>query len=206
MGLPVVYEKLRPLILGFDLKTAYKTTYDQLQMTSDDVLVDIGCGMGNALDYLDLNSFSEYHGVDTDETALMQLKRHYDMPEKISLYNRPFSAEDAVRINPSKVCMCGLLHHLDNAQARQLFDSVAQSKSLKKIVTQDPFYGEGNYIINNLLTRLDRGAFGRKIAGYQELIPTRLVLQNDIIYKTGYFVKVYVMVIQPIKRAAEGES
>lgn len=195
MGRPFVYKTLRPLLLGFNEKIDFKIIYDHLQVEEGDIVVDIGCGMGNALEYI--HTFSEYHGFDTDTVALQEFKKNYS-DNRICLYNRCFESEDASKINPSKICMFGLLHHLSDEEVRILFDSVHRSRSLKRIVTCDVFYEDnkkwrGN--INNFLTKLDRGKFGRKIEHYKQLVPEHLNINKEIIFKAGYFVKLFAMVI-----------
>jgi hypothetical protein len=191
MGLPFVYKKLRPFLLGFNEKVDFKVIYDQLEIADCDIIADIGCGMGNALEYLP--AFCEYHGFDTDGTALTELKKNYSL-SNIFLYHRPFLLEDSIRINPSKVCMFGLLHHLNDIEVKALLNDVSQSPSLKKVVTCDPFIGGGK--LNTLLTKLDRGQFGRTIAHYRALVPESLAIDNDGICNAGPFVKLYRMTIQ----------
>ena len=202
LGLPFVFKKLRPLLLGFDEKKDFKPIYDLLYAEDDDIVVDIGCGMGNALNYI--HTFSEYYGFDTDAEALREFEKNYS-DDRVCLYNRCFDAEDAITINPSKICMFGLLHHLDDAEVRILLDSVSRSRSLKRIITCDVFYEDNNMArkmkklgvgINNLFTKLDRGKFGREIGHYKQLIPECLHIVKEVILPVGYFVKLFVMVIE----------
>ena len=200
LGLPFVYKHLVPFILGFDPKKDGKATYDLLDVESNDIVVDIGCGMGNALEYL--HTFSEYHGFDTDNVALSEFSKSYS-DARVSLYNRRFEGEDAVNINPHKVLMIGLLHHIDDAEAGTLFENVSRSRFLKRIVTCDCFFTKNKkWSISNLLTKLDRGEFGREIEHYKQLVTYPLSITKEIIFPLGYFYQVLVMVID-VKAGSE---
>src|SRR3954470_15225895 len=65
LGIPFVYDRVRPFVVGgIDMSPLFRN----LQARRDDVILDVGCGTGMALDYLD--GFAAYHGFDTDEVAI----------------------------------------------------------------------------------------------------------------------------------------
>jgi SAM-dependent methyltransferase len=195
MGSPFVYQKLRPLCLGFDEKRDFNNIYNQLQIEDGDVIVDVGCGMGNAMHYIMPSNFSAYHGFDTDKRALEEFQKKFS-DERIFLYDRIFRGDDSININPSKVCMFGLLHHLNDTDAKLLFKNISRSRNLKRIVSCDVFYGQGfSYILNNLFTKLDRGKFGREMDHFMKLVPNNLKIQNEMIIPIGHFVRYFVMAI-----------
>ena len=65
LGNPWVFENVRPLVVGgIDMSPAYR----QLRCDQTSSILDIGCGTGDALRYLE--GFSSYLGVDTDARAI----------------------------------------------------------------------------------------------------------------------------------------
>jgi hypothetical protein len=65
--------------------------------------------------------------------------------------------------------MNGLLHHLDDEAAVQLLRMCAATNTVDRIVTNDTVYLAGEPL-NNVLARLDRGRFVRRIEGYRDLV------------------------------------
>ncbi len=51
--------------------------------------------------------------------------------------------EDVAAIQPSRVLLCGLLHHLSDEQALELFAALRASSRLRRIVTSDIVYLDG---------------------------------------------------------------
>ena len=62
LGTPFVYNLVRPFAVGgIDMSPFY----DRVQASAADVVLDVGCGTGDALRYL--TDFARYEGIDTDE-------------------------------------------------------------------------------------------------------------------------------------------
>lgn len=163
MGIPWVYDKLRPFLLGgFD----FSEPVGWLEVEAGQTVVDVGCGTGFALSYLKRQV--EYHGFDTDPRALLKLKDKYPQ-ESITVHHQQFSAQNLSELQPHKVILLGLLHHLNDAQVMDLLTTLAQGERLTRVVTEDPFYVRGR-CANNLLARLDRGHYVRSEKGYARLV------------------------------------
>ena len=65
LGHPFVYEQIRPRVVGgIDMRGLY----EMLGPEGSKVVLDVGCGTGDALNYLD--GFEEYFGVDNDSVAI----------------------------------------------------------------------------------------------------------------------------------------
>ena len=64
LGHPFVYNRIRPLVVGIDMSTFYA----HAGVGAGDVVLDVGCGTGDALRYLP--AFERYVGLDTDARAL----------------------------------------------------------------------------------------------------------------------------------------
>jgi len=164
LGHPFVYNHVRPWIVGgVDMSPVYA----RLEAEPDDVIVDVGCGTGDALHYLP--SFKAYHGFDVDQVAIEFARNEAAGRPNVSFEARPLETEDLAAIQPSLVILAGLLHHMEDAQATALLEMFAGTRSIRRIVTQDPVYLPREHV-SNLLAWLDRGKFVRREGGYRELV------------------------------------
>jgi SAM-dependent methyltransferase len=164
LGHPFVYNRLRPWIVGGIDMTAF---YESLGAEATDVIVDIGCGTGDALRYL--LSFEAYHGFDIDARAVEFARARAAGRPNVTFEARPVTAEDLASLQPTLVILAGLLHHMDDGQAVSLLELLAQTPSMRRIGTQDVVYLPGERM-SNLLARLDRGRFVRDEDGYRTLV------------------------------------
>ena len=180
LGNAWIYNWIRPLLLGgFD----FSEGYNWLDTRPTDIVVDVGCGFGEALRYLP--SFQAYHGFDTSERAINHFKKQHGNDPRITLYQRELNLEDLERIRPTKVLLMGILHHLDRDQAMRLLGWIGAQPGLQKIITQDPVYQNGKWI-NNLLCWLDRGRYVLDQAGYEQLVrDSRLEIRHRIHCSSG---------------------
>lgn len=129
-------------------------------------VLDLGCGPGTLLEYLD---GVVYTGVDQERRLIDHARRRFGERGR-------FIATDATGFRPENnerydfVLAHGLLHHLDDNEARELF---ALAKSLLKegrpFITIDPCYTEDQPVIARLLNKYDRGKFVRDEGAYLEL-------------------------------------
>jgi SAM-dependent methyltransferase len=164
LGHALIYDYVRPLAVGgVDLSPSYAN----LETGPDEVVVDIGCGTGEALRYLP--SFREFHGFDTDATAIQVARRRPRARQgRVRFYERPVTGADLAQIRPTRVMMSGLLHHLSDDDARKLLELCAAQESVRRIATNDPVFLERRPI-NNLYARLDRGRFVREPSAYRAI-------------------------------------
>jgi len=163
VGHPIVYEYVRPLAVGgIDMSPAYQ----RLGAGPDAVIVDVGCGTGDALKHLD--AFTSYLGFDTDPGAIEYARARYATRPNVRFECRECTQDDLVRLAPTHVSMIGLLHHLPDDAAVELLASLKASVSLTRAVTLDIVYLEGHFY-NNLLASLDRGKHCRTEPAYVEL-------------------------------------
>jgi SAM-dependent methyltransferase len=162
LGHPVVFNRIRPLFVG---GIDWKTLYEELDAGNDSVVLDVGCGTGIAHQYL--RGFREYHGFDTDQTAI-DLARKNTAGPNINYQCRLLEEDDVRRIRPTKVLLSGLLHHLPNAEAVKLLRMCGAAPTLDRIATADVVYLPGRHL-SNLLAFLDRGRFVRHTEGFLAL-------------------------------------
>jgi SAM-dependent methyltransferase len=198
LGTPFVYNHVRPLAVGgLDLSPFYRW----LSTGADSVIVDVGCGTGDALRYVD--RFSEYVGLDTDSIAIGFAKSRYGSRQNVSFECRELVADDVKRIAPTHVIMAGLLHHLSDDDALSLLSSVGQSPRLEQLVTLDIVFLPGKWV-SNVLAAMDRGKFCRETSGYSilaeragfDVTESRLLRSHPVTGLAWYF----IMKLSPRKR------
>jgi SAM-dependent methyltransferase len=195
LGTPFVYNHVRPFAVGgIDMSPFY----DRVQATASDVILDVGCGTGDALSYL--TEFARYEGIDTDEIAIGFAKKAHGSRPKVSFSCQLCTTEDVARIQPSRVLLCGLLHHLSDDQAVTLLGALKASPKLQRIVTSDIVYLEKSFI-SNLFASMDRGKFCRRRDALEALVARAglRVVESTVIRshpKTG-LAKYLLMTIEP---------
>lgn len=166
LGNPFVYDYVRPALLG---GIDYSRAYALLQNEPSDVIVDVGCGTGDGLNYL--RNFSSYHGFDIDERAVAALRKRFRTgadAERIHAHVRLISKADLDSIKPNKAVLGGVLHHLSDSQIAGLFDILAHGGYVRQVLTTDVIFLEGKPM-NNFLARMDRGDFVRTREAYLAL-------------------------------------
>jgi SAM-dependent methyltransferase len=163
LGHPFVYDRVRPLVIG---GLDYSTYYAGLGVSADDVLFDVGCGTGDALNYL--TTFRAFHGFDPDSIAIARARQRLGSRENIWFEDREMVMADLERLKPTVVFMTGLLHHMPDDAARTLLRSCLGTPSVRKVATVDPVYLPG-HPFNNMLARFDRGRFVREQEPYLAL-------------------------------------
>jgi SAM-dependent methyltransferase len=158
-----VYEYIRPFVVG-GLNS--EIAYECVECCSEDIIVDVGCGMGAALNHL--QCFRQYHGFDPDKRAIKRLSGQYQK-DNIFIYNRVLTVEDILRIKPQKIILIGLLHHLREDEILELWKILSLSDSIRRVITLDPMYIKGKPL-NNFLAFFDRGKYVRTKEIYEALM------------------------------------
>ncbi len=164
-GLSFVYDNIRPLIVG---GIDNSPGYELLEAGIDDIVVDVGCGTGDALHHL--RSFRAYHGFDIDAQAIAtarKLAARLGVDARFEV--RQLTRDDLERLQPTRVMLAGLLHHLPDRPALDLLNMLARAPSVRRIATIDIVYLKGEYL-SNLLAFLDRGRDCRSIEQYIDLV------------------------------------
>lgn len=164
LGHPWVFEHVRPLVTGgIDMGPAYR----QLACSADSVVLDIGCGTGDALTHL--FEFQSYLGLDTDPVAIRHAADRHRGRENARFECRRCTRSDFSDRLVTHVSMVGLLHHLSDSEARELLGMIRACPTLVRAVSLDIVYLPGR-LYNNLLARLDRGKFCRTEREYAALV------------------------------------
>lgn len=163
LGHPFVYDRIRPFVVG---GIDWSPLYHNLEAGPDDIILDVGCGTGIAHEYL--QGFTEYHGYDTDPVAV-EFARGKTGGAKVHYECSLVTAADIARIQPTRIVLAGLLHHLSDEDALDLLRMCAAAPSVKRIATSDVVYLP-RQLVSNLLAYFDRGKFVRRREEYLDLI------------------------------------
>ena len=167
--------RLRPLAVGgFDLSTVF----GRLETSADDVVLDVRCGTGFALDQL--SSYQAYHGFDPDERAIEKARSTHSRPNT-HLNARIMTAADVETLRPTKVLLLGLLDVPDD-EVRELLRILRIGGTVRRVITWDPVYRPGKYI-KNILGRLVRREYVRYEEGYVQLVESA---GWDIVEQLGF--------------------
>src|SRR5205814_8336092 len=119
---------IRPLFVG---GIDWTSLYRALDAGPDDVVLDVGCGTGIAHKYM--RGFRSYHGFDTDPMAVDFARRNTPGAQSanVSYDCRLLVAADVARIQPTKILLSGLLHHLADREAQELL-AMCAAPSVKR--------------------------------------------------------------------------
>ena len=204
LGHPFVYDQIRPRVVGgIDLRPLY----DLLPPSSRRSVLDVGCGTGDALRYLD--GFERYLGVDTDEVAIEAAQARYRDRPNVRFEARTLQAEDIAELKPTAVILSGVLHHLTNEEAVDVLRLAASSPRLVRVVTNDIVFLPG-MLFNNVMAMMDRGRYCRDPDAYAELARRAgLVVERGVTISsspTNDRVRYHIMVLAPRSDHSEGSA
>ncbi|HEY8077873.1 MAG TPA: class I SAM-dependent methyltransferase [Labilithrix sp.] len=160
LGHPFVYDRVRPAVVGgIDMVRLYEL----LAGAASRVVLDVGCGTGDALNHL--SGFDQYVGVDTDPVAIEHARTRFGSRPGVSFECRELRASDVADLAPTGVVLSGVLHHLSNAEAEGVLRLVCGSPRLVRVATSDIVFLPGE-TFNNVLAMLDRGRYCRDPDAY----------------------------------------
>ncbi len=160
LGHPFVYDQVRPRVVGgIDMRPLY----DLLAGEARKVVLDVGCGTGDALKHL--TELDGYLGIDTDPIAIDAARARYGDRPNVRFECRHLHARDVVDLAPTGVVLAGVLHHLTNEEGEGVLRMAAGSPRLVRIVTSDIVFLPG-MLFNNVLAMMDRGRHCRHPDAY----------------------------------------
>lgn len=130
-------------------------------------LLDIGCGPADMLAYVPANV--TYWGFDISQAYIDRATRRFG--KRGHFVCKLLTADDLAALPKFDVVTAvGVLHHLEDSEARQLLALAQQAlKPGGKLVTIDPCLVEGQSPIARFLIRRDRGQNVRTQSGYAAL-------------------------------------
>jgi SAM-dependent methyltransferase len=159
---PRVYKMLMEA-LGAD--AALRRWADILATKPGIRLLDVGCGTANIRAYL---SDIDYVGIDLNPRHIAFAKARYGNAGTFLVGDASSLKE---RGSFDLISASALLHHLNDNQARQFFQSLAPMlRSDGRIVTLDPVWLPQQRIIGRILKAIDSGKHIRTQSGYLALL------------------------------------
>jgi len=180
LAFPAAY-RLFSRLIGGDYRSVFVNTY--LRPRTGDRILDIGCGTGEILAHLPPVS---YLGLDISPRYIAAATVRFG--DRATF--RCIRAGEA-RVEESGsydlVMADGVVHHLDDGEARALFRLArAALKPGGRLVTKDGCFEKGQPAVARFLLSRDRGRFVRDRAGYlalaTEMFPhVEAVLRNDLL-------------------------
>jgi ubiquinone/menaquinone biosynthesis C-methylase UbiE len=144
-------------------------------------MLDVGCGTADILRHLP--SDADYVGIDISASYIAQARaRHGERAE--------FRVGDVAGLNYEgrafdMLIACGVLHHLDDSQARALFrDAVSVLTRNGRVVTIDPVFEPGQSRATRAIMVRDRGRYIRTSEAYLKL-PTEAFASTGLSIHRG---------------------
>jgi cyclopropane fatty-acyl-phospholipid synthase-like methyltransferase len=161
---PWVYDTWQYLARGTRYAPLFVNEY--IRAMQGNRVLDIGCGTGVLLDYLPP---VEYYGFDMSAHYIAACRQRHG--SKGTFLQRQLTSDTVEEyVDCDVVVATGVVHHLDDAEARNLFAvSKAALKPGGRLVTLDGCYESGQSRIAKLLLDGDRGKYVRTESGYREI-------------------------------------
>ncbi|MGI9318178.1 MAG: class I SAM-dependent methyltransferase, partial [bacterium] len=148
-------------------------------------ILDIGCGTGMLLDYLP--STVRYFGFDGSKSYIEFAKKKYG-DRGVFVHQELNESNVAQYSGFDRVVAVGLLHHLDDSQAIQLFSiaKAALKPGTGEFHSIDPCYVTNQSITSRFLVNRDRGQNVRTPSQYEALAANvfssvQLTSRNDML-------------------------
>lgn len=160
LAIPTVYQLWWNLVGGPDWAKVLVNEY--VQPGVDARILEIGCGPGAVVGYLPP---SEYLGFDLSPEYIQLAKKRFPnanfVCERVSQFS--LAKEQSFDV----VLAFGIVHHLEDAEARQLFQIAHDAlKPGGKLVTCDGVFADGQSPTARWLLAKDRGEFVRSEREY----------------------------------------
>ncbi len=180
LAIPWVYDRVRPIVAGgIDIRRL--TEFCELRQS--DRVFDLGCGTAQPLEFI---RCAQYLGVDLDPSAIQKASRFSS--ERIGFISGDDWDQACRSLQPTVVLMIGLVHHLSDETFHSIIHRLRRAcgSATPRLVAIEVTYFPGQ-LLNNLLSRLDRGRHVRRPDNYarlyagnglkilrSEILPTRL--------------------------------
>lgn len=160
LAVPAVYRLWGSVVGG---SGSIKTLVDNyIQPRHDDKILEIGCGPGTMVPFLPQ---SGYLGFDLSSDYIEQARRRFPKAQFVCERVSQFSLSQQQSFDV--VLAVGIVHHLDDAEARQLFQIAYDAlKPGGKLVTVDGVFTDDQSAAARWLLARDRGEHVRNEKEY----------------------------------------
>jgi SAM-dependent methyltransferase len=161
---PLVYSLFRRLVGRDSARERYAR--EHLRVQPGQRVLDVGCGTGEILEILPA---VQYAGYDLSPDYIARARRRFG--ERGEFHCR--AVDDDLPVTPSSVDVViahGVLHHLDDDQARTLFRVARRAlKPGGRLVTYDGCFTPDQSAAARFVVSLDRGRHVRTREAYERL-------------------------------------
>jgi len=160
LSIPVIYQLWGNAVGG---STSLNTLVGEyIRPKQSDKILEIGCGPGTIVSYLPQ---SGYLGFDLSSEYIEQAKKRFPKAKFVCERVNQFSLGDAHSFD--LVLAVGIIHHLDDAEALQLFEIAHRAlKPGGRLVTIDGVFTKGQNRAARWLLKRDRGEHVRSEEEY----------------------------------------
>jgi len=163
LAIPAAYQFWSSVVGGAAYAKVLVNEY--IQPRAGSRILEIGCGPGTIVRYLPP---SEYSGFDLSPEYIELAKRRF--PKAHFVCERVSQFSLAKEQSFDVVLALGITHHLDDAEARQLFQIAHDAlKPGGKLVTSDGVWTDGQSPVARWLLARDRGEHIRREPEYVEI-------------------------------------
>lgn len=169
LALPRVYEWFQQLVGATRSRARYINDFVKAQ--PGERILDIGCGPGDIIPFLPKDC--PYVGVDLSQSYIDKAKATYG--DRGTFLCCPVDAVNPAEIGGEfdLVLATGVIHHLNDDEARALFHLAAQKmKHTGRFCSLDGCYTQRQNPLARWMLRNDRGRFVREQAAYEKLAAT----------------------------------
>lgn len=165
LSLPSVYDFVQNLVGA--ARARRELSAHHLRAESGQLLVDVGCGTGEMLDFLPAGV--RYVGFDLSQRYIDAARRRYGERARFECLD----VAEAGRLDIHDVDIAlafGLLHHLDDHEVLGLLHALARLLGPNgRILTIDPTLSPGQHPVAAFVARRDRGQNVRSPEAYRAL-------------------------------------
>lgn len=165
-SLPTVYRFAQRAIGSPEVREAF--VREQLRPVPGDRILDIGCGTGDIVALLD---DVDYVGYDPSEEYIESARERFGDRGSFSV-----GSVGSVDLPAGSFDICvakGVLHHLDDDAATELFREAARVlRPGGRLVTMDPVFTPDQHRVARFLAERDRGENVRRLEEYEALART----------------------------------
>jgi SAM-dependent methyltransferase len=165
LSLPIVYNTVQNIMGGKGIRD--ELVNDIIRPIKGMRILDIGCGTAEILAHLP--DGTKYWGYDISPEYIASAKQRYGV--RGTFHCGIFDRTELEKLPKFDVVLAtGLLHHLDDSEAIELF-ALARAALVEggRIITIDPCLAPGQNPIAKYLIERDRGQNVRDQAGYHSL-------------------------------------
>ena len=165
LSLPKIYQFLQN-ILSKD--AGLSTLMSHIDAKEDDVVLDVGCGTGDIINFLPGNI--KYLGLDLSQKYIEAAKKKHS--DKGMFFQSSVADFDYSKIGkPDVVILIGVLHHLNDDEVKQVFSEIGKiKKENTRVVTIDCCYTDPQNFLAKKIISMDRGQNVRFQNEYEALM------------------------------------